>query len=72
MSCQERLVAKTTYQPTQSCAVLVQEFQARGIPICGEKLRFDGVNGRDVYNTTAPFKEGADLLIAGRVEPLRS
>lgn len=33
-----------------------------------EKLIFDGVQGRDVYNITAPFLDHGILVIAGRVE----
>jgi len=33
------------------------------------KLRFEGVNGHDVYNITAPFNSANKTIIAGRVEP---
>ena len=33
-----------------------------------EKLTFAGVEGRDVYNITAPFEAGGETVIAGRVE----
>jgi hypothetical protein len=34
----------------------------------GQRLRFEGTNGRDVYNITAPFVDRGELIIAGRVE----
>ncbi len=34
-----------------------------------DKLRFDRVNGHDVYNITAPFYSANKTVIAGRVEP---
>ncbi|WP_281974592.1 DUF1861 family protein [Halobacillus litoralis] len=35
----------------------------------GEKVHFTSVGERDVYNITAPFKDGTEEVIAGRVEP---
>lgn len=37
----------------------------------GEKLKFAGVGGRDVYNITAPFEIDRTVYIAGRVEHRR-
>ncbi|MGV8145535.1 MAG: DUF1861 family protein [Alkaliphilus sp.] len=34
----------------------------------GEKLVFENVDGKDVYNITQPFINGEELIIAGRVE----
>ena len=34
-----------------------------------DKILFDGVNGHDVYNITAPFRSANKTIIAGRVEP---
>ncbi|MCL6443562.1 MAG: DUF1861 family protein [Alicyclobacillus sp.] len=34
----------------------------------GEKLAFEGVGDRDVYNITAPFLDEGETVIAGRVE----
>ncbi len=33
-----------------------------------QKFSFDGVDGSDVYNITAPFQVGDETIIAGRVE----
>ncbi|SEN62137.1 Protein of unknown function [Sphingomonas gellani] len=33
------------------------------------RLRFEGVDGQDVYNITAPFRSAGRTVIAGRVEP---
>ena len=55
-----------------SCTELLQRFKEKeNLPI-GEKLRFLGVGGKDVYNITAPFTinfgSGEKTVIAGRVE----
>ncbi|REE78655.1 uncharacterized protein DUF1861 [Paenibacillus taihuensis] len=34
----------------------------------GERIVFDGVQGRDVYNISAPFQDNGEWIIAGRVE----
>lgn len=39
---------------------------------CTKRLSFEGVNNKDVYNITAPFKYGEDTLIIGRVEERKS
>lgn len=52
----------------QSCAELLAQFQAMGRQTVGEKLVFEGVDGRDVYNISAPFLDEGKLVIAGRVE----
>lgn len=42
---------------------------ATATPPATGKLRFAGVDGRDVYNITAPFRSAGRTVIAGRVEP---
>jgi len=53
----------------ESCLKLVEEYrkQARAAP-GAEKIRFEGVGERDVYNITAPFSADGRTVIAGRVE----
>lgn len=55
----------------KSCARLLEEYRADPAfaTAAGRKLRFVGVDGRDVYNITAPFEDEGELVIAGRVEP---
>lgn len=52
-----------------SCEKLLEAYRGKdsklGEPV---KLVFDGVNGRDVYNITAPFEDEGEQVIAGRVE----
>lgn len=50
------------------CAELLKEFEGTKLALHGEKLCFSGVDGRDVYNITAPFEDDGELVIAGRVE----
>ncbi|MFT8362272.1 MAG: DUF1861 family protein [Sporolactobacillus sp.] len=53
----------------KTCIELLKEFEQRDEqPNCAEKLLFENVGGKDVYNITAPFEDEGDLLIAGRVE----
>lgn len=53
-----------------SCRDLLAAFTSRnGHALDTDKLRFLGVDGSDVYNTTAPFQHDGKLIIAGRVEP---
>jgi len=47
---------------------LLEEFEASQALANGKKLVFSGVDGRDVYNITAPFQVGGETIIAGRVE----
>jgi hypothetical protein len=51
-----------------SCADLLQAYRARRLVGWGEKIPFGGVDGRDVYNITAPFEDQGEWVIAGRVE----
>jgi len=50
----------------KTCVQLLNEFT--GIGANPRKLNFTGVGENDVYNISAPFKQGKDLIIAGRVE----
>lgn len=52
------------------CADLLKEFNERnaGKEFKTDKIRFENVDGRDVYNITAPFESAGRTVIAGRVE----
>ncbi|WAA08552.1 MTP-1 family protein [Fervidibacillus albus] len=53
----------------QTCAQLLETYEKReNKPYQPEKIIFEGVDGKDVYNTTAPFYDDGELVIAGRVE----
>ncbi|RNA66640.1 DUF1861 family protein [Alteribacter keqinensis] len=52
----------------KTCRDLVKEYIGVPQPEAPEKIQFSGVEGRDVYNITAPFKDGEEYVIAGRVE----
>nr|WOZ50631.1 AncX [synthetic construct] len=52
----------------QTCEELLQEFRQNKQVSKAEKLKFTGVDGRDVYNITAPFLYEGKQLILGRVE----
>lgn len=53
----------------KSCVELLERYRAKGKkPYYVEKIVFEGVEGRDVYNITAPFLMGGEIVIAGRVE----
>lgn len=54
--------APTSIELLAACRECAQTFG-------GGKVRFEGVDGRDVYNTTAPFRFNDRVMIAGRVEP---
>ncbi|HBF77939.1 MAG TPA: hypothetical protein DEF85_07350 [Clostridiaceae bacterium] len=47
---------------------LLDSYKSNNNKIFGEKLIFKGIEGKDVYNITAPFEDDGDLVIAGRVE----
>lgn len=51
---------------------LYRDYLARRQPSARGKLRFQGVEGFDVYNPTAPFRDGERWLIAARVEQRES
>ncbi len=60
----------TESSPT-SCEVLLERYRnARGTPFgsSGDLLRFPGIDGRDVYNITAPFAWNGEICLLGRVE----
>lgn len=53
----------------KTCGQLLQEFEEKATSIGpAQKLVFDGVGERDVYNIAAPFEDEGELVIAGRVE----
>lgn len=48
---------------------LLLEFSKVEIQVDSSLIKFQGVdNGKDIYNITAPFKDGGQWYIAGRVE----
>jgi hypothetical protein len=47
---------------------LVEEYRSRRLQVESNRICFDGVSGRDVYNITAPFEDQGERVIAGRVE----
>jgi hypothetical protein len=52
-----------------SCVKLLQDFEKNSSLQCtGKILRFSGVNEKDVYNISAPFKIGSMVAMTGRVE----
>lgn len=53
----------------KTCEELLNEYKLKGINFFKkEKLIFDGVGEKDVYNISAPFIDEGQLVIAGRVE----
>ncbi|AZR73250.1 hypothetical protein BBF96_07540 [Anoxybacter fermentans] len=52
----------------QTCKELLLDFKSKKQQLKGEKLHFVDVDGRDVYNITAPFEDAGEMVIAGRVE----
>lgn len=57
-----------TLEKTKTTRELLDEYLSKKRDYRGEKLIFEGVDGRDVYNITAPFEDEGELVIAGRVE----
>jgi hypothetical protein len=58
---------------TASVLTLLEQFRASGDkPFNAQKLSFEGTGGKDVYNITAPFLDGGEKVIAGRVEERHS
>jgi Protein of unknown function (DUF1861) len=53
---------------TKTCAELVEIYLEKDQPVNPEKLTFEGIGERDVYNITALFEDEGELVIAGRVE----
>ena len=63
----ERSISKEIFH-TPTCIELLKIFEEKeNIPM-GKMLNFIGVEGRDVYNITAPFSIDDKSIIAGRVE----
>jgi hypothetical protein len=56
----------------KNCHELLEEFQKTSQMTTVEKVVFDGVGGRDVYNITAPFLDDGEDIILGRVEERNS
>jgi len=55
------------------CELLALEYRQQQRPnYRAEKLRFLGVEGRDVYNVAAPFMDEGRLVMPARVEPRQS
>ncbi|GBG10769.1 hypothetical protein PAT3040_05533 [Paenibacillus agaridevorans] len=52
----------------QTCGQLLESYRGHREPVTGAKLRFEGVDGRDVYNITAAFADYGAPVLAGRVE----
>lgn len=52
----------------KSCRELVDIYNSVCRYIKDEKLKFTGIEGKDVYNITAPFEIKGEKIIAGRVE----
>ncbi len=52
----------------RSAGDLFAEFAAHRWEQGGERINFAGVEGKDVYNISAPFMDEGDTVIAGRVE----
>ena len=52
----------------KTCQVLLAEFEEKKLSAKAEKIIFQGVGNNDVYNITAPFEQGGEWIIAGRVE----
>ncbi len=56
----------------KSCKELLREYALNASAGYAEKLKFCVAEGLDVYNITAPFLAGNEMIIAGRVEPRES
>lgn len=52
----------------KTCTQLMESYKELNSDKPGELLEFTGVEGRDVYNITAPFYDNNEFVIAGRVE----
>lgn len=58
------LLQQTTIQTSSE---LLGQFENQTLQL-GQRIRFEGVGGRDVYNITSTFVDQGELIIAGRVE----
>jgi len=52
----------------KSARELLAEFEKQEQPPLGKLIKFEGTNGKDIYNITAPFEIDGEKIIAGRVE----
>lgn len=52
----------------ESCSRLIELYKKNHNIKSSEKLIFEGTDGMDVYNITAPFEDNGRKIIAGRVE----
>ncbi|GGD83996.1 DUF1861 family protein [Paenibacillus nasutitermitis] len=52
----------------QTCADMLREFEKNEPVTGGERIIFEGVDSRDVYNISAAFADRGSLVIAGRAE----
>lgn len=59
---------RETFLKPNNCEELLEAFEQKERLPLGEKLRFEGIDNKDVYNITAPFKVKNETYIAGRVE----
>lgn len=51
-----------------ACKDLLREYENSKSVSNPQKIVFEGADGHDVYNITAPFEDDGNLVIAGRVE----
>src|SRR4051812_49135850 len=51
----------------QASSEMLEQFEGQALKL-GQRIHFEGVEDRDVYNITAPFFDQGELIIAGRVE----
>jgi hypothetical protein len=51
----------------QASSEMLEQFEGQVLRL-GQRIHFEGVEDRDVYNITAPFFDQGELIIAGRVE----
>lgn len=59
---------KIVTQAPRPARELVREYQRQRVTQNPRLLQFDGVDGLDVYNPSAPFRLGSKHYLAGRVE----
>src|SRR5690554_5992298 len=55
-----------------TCQELLKDYKKKKNKPLAEKIVFEDVGDKDVYNITAPFKNQGKVLIAGRVEKRES
>ncbi|ANS75673.1 hypothetical protein AWM70_14600 [Paenibacillus yonginensis] len=60
----------TRPKETLDCVKLLDEYQRKQARAeKAERLLFEGVEGKDVYNIAAPFEDQGEMVLPGRVEP---